>query len=196
MQRPTKEYINQLPTYNGLALTDILVIENEEDAAEAVKVLSQQVSVGYDTESKPIFRKGEVSPGPTLIQLATSTQGFLFPTRFPAALAAAAEILANPKIQKVGFGLKDDNRELRGKLGISIENTEDLSMTLKRLAGEKNPIGAKAGVAMVLNARLIKGAQRSNWAAYPLSEGQILYAANDAHSAICILEKLAGKMDL
>ena len=192
MQRPSKETINQLPPYEGLALADILIIENEQDAAQALDVLRQQVSVGYDTESKPIFRKGEVSPGPTLIQLATPSQGFLFPTRFPVALEAAAEILANPKIQKVGFGLKDDNRELRGKLGISIVNTEDLSMTLKRLSGEKNAIGARAGVAMVLNARLGKGAQKSNWGAYPLSESQILYAANDAHSAICIQQEIKG----
>ncbi len=192
MQRPTKEQINQLPPYVGLALADILVVENEEQAEQALAVLRQQESVGYDTESKPIFRKGEVSPGPTLIQLATLTQGFLFPTRFPAALAAAAEILGNAKIQKVGFGLKDDNRELRGKLGMSIVNTEDLSLTLKRLAGEKNTIGARAGVAMVLQARLMKGAQKSNWGAYPLSESQILYGANDAHSAICIHHKLNG----
>lgn len=192
MQRPTKEQINQLPTYKGLALADILVVESEADAAQALAVLRQQVSVGYDTESKPIFRKGEVSPGPTLIQLATATQGFLFPTRFPVALEAAAEILANPQIQKVGFGLKDDNRELRGKLGISIVNTEDLAKTLKRLASEKNDIGARAGVAMVLHSRLGKGAQKSNWGAYPLSESQILYAANDAHSAICIHHKIKG----
>ncbi|MBM6551819.1 3'-5' exonuclease [Marinomonas ostreistagni] len=190
MQRPSKEQINQLPTYKGLALADIAVIETEEEADEALAVLRQQTHVGYDTESKPIFQKGEVSPGPTLIQLATLTQGFLFPTRFAPALAAAGEILANPQIQKVGFGLKDDNRELRGKLGISIVNTEDLAKTLKRLAGEKNDIGARAGVAMVLKARLGKGAQKSNWGAYPLTQSQILYAANDAHGAICIHHKL------
>lgn len=192
MQRPSKEQINQLPTYKGLALSDILVIETEDDAAEALALLRQQTHVGYDTESKPIFCKGEVSPGPTLIQLATPSQGFLFPTRFRTALDAVAEILANPEIQKVGFGLKDDNRELRSKLGISIVNTEDLAKTLKRLAGEKNDIGARAGVAMVLHARLSKGAQKSNWDAYPLSDSQILYAANDAHSAICILHMIKG----
>ena len=192
MQRPSKEQINLLPLYQGLALEDILIVETEQDADRALAVLRQQTTIGYDTESKPIFRKGQTSPGPTLIQLATPTQGFLFPTRFAVAVAAAAEILANAAIQKVGFGLKDDNRELKGKLGIGIVNTQDLSMTLKRLAGEKNAIGARAGVAMVLHARLSKGAQRSNWGAYPLSDDQVRYAANDAHSAICIQRCLDG----
>jgi len=63
-------------------------------------------------------------------------------------------------------------------------------VTLKKLAGEKNPIGARAAVAMVLHKRLGKGAQKSNWGTYPLKNHQIKYAANDAHCAICVLKML------
>ncbi|MGB2064140.1 MAG: 3'-5' exonuclease [Marinomonas gallaica] len=193
MERPSKEQIRQLPLYVGLALPDIWIVENEQDAAHALQVLQHQTCLGYDTESKPIFVKGEVSPGPSLIQLATETEAFLFPTRFAAAVNAARALLSNPEIQKVGFGLKDDNKELRNKLDIDIVNTKDLSMTLKRLAGDKDSIGARAAVAMVLGARLGKGAQRSNWGAYPLREHQILYAANDAHCAIAIVKALKNR---
>lgn len=186
MERPTKEQISQLPLYIGLGLSDIHIIENEVEAEQALKALENETRLGFDTESKPIFRKGQVSPGPSLIQLATESQAFLFPTRFPSAVAAAKHILSNPKIKKIGFGIKDDNKELRNKLDIDISNTQDLSVTLKQLAGEKNTIGARAAVAMVLGKRLGKGAQKSNWGAYPLKEHQILYAANDAHSAICV----------
>lgn len=191
MQRPTKDQIRELPLYIGLDILDIQIVENEEDAADAVKALENEICLGFDTESKPIFRKGEVSPGPTLIQLATETKAFLFPTRFPSAVSSAGKILSNPNIKKVGFGLSGDNKELRTKLNINIVNTEDLSVKLKKLAGEKNSIGARAAVAMVLKARLGKGAQKSNWGAYPLKNNQILYAANDAHSAICIERSLA-----
>jgi ribonuclease D len=193
MQRPTKEQIRELPLYTGLALLDITIIENEADAVNALKILKNEVCLGFDTESKPTFRKGEMSAGPTLIQLATESKAFLFPTRFPPAVSAAMEILTNPNIKKVGFGIKGDNKELRTKLNINIKNTEDLSVKLKKLAGEKNSIGARAAVAMVLKLRLGKGAQISNWGAYPLRKNQILYAANDAHAAICTeisLEKL------
>jgi ribonuclease D len=190
MQRPTKDQIRELPLYIGLDLLDIKIIENELDAADALKALENEDCLGFDTESKPVFRKGEVSPGPTLIQLATESKAFLFPTRFPFAVSSAGKILSNPNIKKVGFGLSGDNKELRTKLNINIVNTEDLSVKLKHLAGEKNSIGARAAVAMVLKARLGKGAQKSNWGAYPLKNNQILYAANDAHSAMCIEKKL------
>jgi len=190
MQRPTKDQIRELPLYAGLDLLDIKIIENELDAAAALKALENEICLGFDTESKPIFRKGEVSPGPTLIQLATESKAFLFPTRFPSAVSSAGKILSNPNIKKVGFGLSGDNKELRTKLNIDIVNTDDLSVKLKRLAGEKNSIGARAAVAMVLKARLGKGAQKSNWGAYPLKNNQIIYAANDAHSAICIERSL------
>jgi len=192
MKRPTKEEIRELPLYAGLDLSNIKIVENEDDAAQALKELENETCLGFDTESKPIFQKGQVSPGPSLIQLATEKKGFLFPTRFPEAVAAVATILANPDIQKVGFGLKDDNKELRNKLNIDIVNTKDLSVTLKQLAGEKNSIGARAAVAMVLGKRLGKGAQKSNWGAYPLKNNQILYAANDAHSAICVERALVS----
>jgi ribonuclease D len=186
MERPTKEQIRELPLYIGLGLQDIQIVENEEDAVDALKALENEFCLGFDTESKPIFRKGEVSPGPTLIQLATESKAYLFPTRFPFAVSSVGKILSNKNIKKVGFGLCGDNKELRTKLNINIVNTEDLSVKLKHLAGEKNSIGARAAVAMVLKARLGKGAQKSNWGAYPLKNNQIIYAANDAHSAICI----------
>lgn len=194
MKRPSKDQIKDLPLYVGLDLDDIQIIENETDAAQALNDLTRELCLGFDTESKPIFRKGEVSPGPTLIQLATESKAFLFPVRFPSALASARAILNNPNIKKVGFGIKGDNKELRSKLDIDIVNTEDLSVKLKRLVGEKNLIGARAAVAMVLNSRLGKGAQRSNWGAYPLKHNQILYAANDAHSAICVEKTLSSMM--
>ncbi len=193
MERPSKEQISKLPLYVGLDLIDISLVENEQEAELAIRALENEPCLGYDTESKPIFQKGEISPGPSLIQLATQTKAFLFPTRFPAAVAAAKALLTNPNIQKVGFGIKDDNRELRSKLDIDIVNTHDLSMTLKHLVGEKNSIGARAAVAMVLGKRLGKGAQKSNWGAYPLRANQIQYAANDAHAAICVKKGIEQK---
>jgi ribonuclease D len=196
MERPTKEQIRTLPLYIGLGLLDIKIIENETDAEDALKALENEVCLGFDTESKPIFLKGEVSPGPTLIQLATESKAFLFPTRFPCAVSSAGKILSNSNIKKVGFGLNGDNKELRDKLNIHIANTEDLSVKLKKIVEEKNRIGARAAVAMVLKARLGKGAQKSNWGAYPLKNNQIIYAANDAHSAICVEISLRGNLEV
>lgn len=192
IERPTKDQIRELPLYVGLGLIDIQIIESSSDATKAIKILTDEVCLGFDTESKPIFRKGEVSLGPTLIQLATKSKAFLFPTRFPSAVEAAKAILCNPKIKKVGFGINGDNKELRSKLNINTVNTEDLSVKLKSLTGAKDKIGARTAVAMILKSRLGKKAQKSNWSAYPLKKNQILYAANDAHSAICIENLLSS----
>ena len=157
MERPTKEQVSRLPLYVGLSLADIDIIETELDAVNALKELETEICLGFDTESKPIFRKGQTSPGPTLIQLATATKAFLFPTKFPFAISTAKAILCNPNIQKVGFGLKGDKKELRNKLSIDIVNTQDLSVELKNLVGDKDLIGARVAVAMVLKSRLGKG---------------------------------------
>jgi len=186
MQRPSKEQIREYPLYAGLTLSNITLVENKQDAAHALATLQCETCLGFDTETKPIFRKGQTCPGPTLIQLATPSQAFLFPIRFIDALAAVKVLLSDPKIKKVGFGISGDIKMLRNKLDIELVNAENLSVTLKNWVGEKNQIGARAAVAMVLQQRLAKGAQKSNWGAYPLQKGQILYAANDAHSAICV----------
>lgn len=191
MERPTKEQIRELPLYVGLDFVNIKIIENELDAANALEALNNEVCLGFDTESKPVFRKGESSAGPTLIQLATESKAFLFPTRFPAAVTSAKSILTNPNVKKVGFGINSDKKELRTKLDIDMVNTQDLAVKLKVLIGEKNRIGARAAVAMVLQTRLGKGAQKSNWGAYPLKKHQVIYAANDAHCAICVEKSLA-----
>lgn len=190
MERPTKEQIRELPLYVGLELDKIKIVENEQDAAQALDELNNETCLGFDTESKPIFRKGVISPGPALIQLATESKAFLFPSRFPSALSSARTILSNQNIKKIGFGINDDIKELRTKLDIDTVNTQNLSVMLKDLIGAENSIGARAAVAMVLKMRLGKGAQKSNWGAYPLKKNQILYAANDAHSAICIAKSL------
>jgi len=190
MKRPSKEEVRALPLYAGLDLSNIQIVESESDAVAVLKQLNNVARLGFDTESKPTFRKGQVSPGPTLIQLATESKAFLFPVRFPAAVAAARSLLSNPTITKIGFGIRDDIKELRSKLDIDIVNTLDLSVTLKEVSKEKNTIGARSAVAMVLKQRLGKGAQTSNWGAYPLQRNQIQYAANDAHSAICIAKQL------
>jgi Ribonuclease D len=189
MERISNEKIRELPLYRGLQPRNIKIVETEHDAAQALIVLNNEICIGFDTESKPIFQKGVTSPGPVLIQLATESKAFLFPTRFSAAISAAKKILSNENIKKVGFGIDGDIKELYTKFNIMVLNTENLSLA-KPLIGEGKPIGARAAVAMVLNYRLGKGAQKSNWGAYPLETRQIQYAANDAHSAIRVAKAL------
>ncbi|WP_286237551.1 3'-5' exonuclease [Neptuniibacter halophilus] len=190
MERPTKEQINELPLFEGMALDNIKLVTNPEESAAAVAELTQCAVVGFDTESKPVFKKGEVSDGPHLIQFSNSEKAFLFPTQFTSTLADIERLLSDPDLKKVGFGLSDDKKVLQRKFAIKIANAEELSTRVKHFTGVKQNVGARAAVAMLLNQRLSKGAQRSNWSKLPLQPHQLKYAANDAYSALLVYMKL------
>ncbi|WP_339136956.1 MAG: 3'-5' exonuclease [Candidatus Electrothrix sp. GW3-4] len=186
LQRPTKEQMRDLPLFRGISLDNIVVVQDGEGAEQAIKELKEAPCLGFDTESKPCFRKGEVSKGPHLIQLANESKAFLFPTRFLPAITLLDKILSDPHIKKVGFGLAGDAKILQRKFGINLFNTQDLSVKLKSHFRLKQRVGIKAAVAMVFQQRLAKSAQTSNWAAFPLQEHQLKYAANDAYASLCI----------
>jgi RNA polymerase sigma factor for flagellar operon FliA len=141
-------------------------------------------AVGFDTESKPTFVKGEVSDGPHLVQLATDTKAYLFPVIDKPALVLLREIMESDRVLKVGFGLRDDLRRLRAKLGIESENILDLARALRQ--ENRHDVGAKAAVARFFGQRLQKSKRTSttNWANPRLTEKQMLYAANDAQVAL------------
>jgi|TARA_B110000211_G_scaffold15537_1_gene16183 ribonuclease D len=184
--RPTKEQIRELPVYKGVDLDNIIVVSNKEEAIDAVSELMQYSVLGFDTESKPTFKKGEVSSGPHLIQLSCLSKTFIFPSLFPDVISEVAKVLANSNIKKVGFGLSDDKKALINKFSIKVENTVELSSKVKKFTGVKQNVGARAAVAMLFGQRLTKSAQTSNWAAFPLQDYQLLYAANDSYSALCV----------
>ncbi|MGI2169750.1 3'-5' exonuclease [Shewanella sp. MF05960] len=186
MQRPTKEQIRDLPLYEGIGLDNIIVVTNTADAISAIAELKTHSCLGFDTESKPCFIKGEVSDGPHLIQIATQSKVFLFPTQFYEHFTDIAKILSDPTIKKVGFGLKEDRKILLRKFGITLTNTEELSSKVMRFARVKQRVGARVAVAMFFNQRLSKSAQQSNWSIFPLHNHQKKYAANDAHTALLI----------
>ena len=182
-----------LPPYVGIAMTAVRLVRTVQEAEEALAALSQSDVVGFDTESKPTFTKGEVSTGPHLVQLATDTHAYLFQIGAKAGLATEAPhlldvlkpVLESEAILKVGFGLGDDLKRLRAKLGIETRNVLDLSTALRR-RGERNTLGAKTAVARFFGQHLQKSRRitTTNWALPQLSDKQVLYAADDAHVAL------------
>jgi len=175
----------ELPFYEGVAIADVTLVTSAAQAAEARQVLLAQDVLGFDTEAKPTFSKGELSTGPHLIQLAGATRVFLFPVGHLSDLDGMKAILESERILKVGFGLGSDLAQLQSRLGISAKNILDLSRALR---GERpnQSLGAKTAVARFFGKRLQKSRRitTSNWAHPRLNERQILYAANDAQVAL------------
>jgi RNA polymerase sigma factor for flagellar operon FliA len=186
-----------LPPYAGLPLSEVRLVRSRDDAESALAALMAADSIGFDTESKPTFQKGEVSTGPHLVQLATDSHAYLFQVGAGASPAPGAAhlvevlrtVLESPAILKVGFGLGDDLRRLRAKLGIDTRNVIDLATALRSVRPrDRNAWGAKTAVERFFGRRLQKSRRitTTNWALPRLSEQQIQYAADDAHVALRI----------
>lgn len=175
----------ELPVYEGIAIADVVLVMSAQAADEALAVLLAQDVLGFDTESKPTFSKGEVSTGPHLIQLATATRVYLFPVARQPDWDVLKAILESRTILKVGFGLDSDVAQLRSRLQIEAQNVLDLSRAL-RGAKRNQTLGAKTAVAQYFGRRLQKSKRTttSNWANSPLTERQMLYAADDAQVAL------------
>jgi len=177
----------ELPLYEGVKIADIVLVDSPASAHEAYRALLEETVLGFDTEAKPTFAKGEVSSGPHLIQLATADRVYLFPVRHQADHHRLKEILESRRILKVGFGLGSDLAQLRARLGIEAQHVLDLS---RALPSDKlrQTLGAKTAVARYLARRMQKSKRTttSNWANPRLTERQMLYAADDAQVALRI----------
>ncbi len=177
---------NLLPPYAGLNPASITLVRDSAGAAAARRWLAAADALGFDTESRPTFVRGEASSGPHLVQLATDSHCFLYQVDHLDDLADLRAILESPGLIKAGFGLGDDLRRLASKCDIHCDGVLDLAQLLRH--NRREAMGVKKAVAGLLGRRLEKSKRvaTTNWASHRLSERQMLYAANDAHAALCV----------
>ena len=177
----SKEAINALPV--GSFPGRIEVVEGADARAACDELRAGAAHggapvLGFDTESRPSFTRGESHPI-ALVQLATADLACLFridPRLGPP--AALSGLLASREVVKVAQGPADEVRELRDRWQINARRVVDL-VPIARNAGCR-PLSLRALAAAYLSIRITKGAQTSNWAAPRLSERQQRYAATDA----------------
>lgn len=184
---PQLAELDTLPRFDGLLLEHIVIPETYAAFIEAMNDLLDWPQIGFDTESKPTFKAGEVSTGPHLIQFATPERAYLFRVGLDGCMEAARAVLESDRVLKVGFGLSSDRSRLRSRLKIELRHFIDLGTTL-RYQGKKGQVGLRGAAAAVLGARVNKSrsVSTSNWASRSLSEAQRIYAANDAYAALRI----------
>lgn len=181
----TKEEINELPLleYHG----KIVLIENDSDVKSAVEELRKSSVLGFDTETRPSFQKGEVYQV-ALLQLATLDTVFLFRLNRVKLSPELATLLADEKIIKTGVAIRDDIKGLQKLRPFEPKGFFDLS-TMATTQGVTS-IGLRALSALFLGERLSKAAKITNWERPTLSEQQIKYAATDAYVGLMIYLKM------
>jgi len=167
--------LNSLPldSFKG----NIWVIEDLEGINEVLPLIWKAKYLGFDTETRPSFRKGP-NNRIALMQLATDNDAFLFrinTTKLPDALV---RILSDPDLIKVGVAIRDDIKGLQKYSGFVPAGFVELQNYVSDFGIENNGLRKLAGI--VLGFRISKRYQVSNWENKKLSEGQIQYAATDA----------------
>ena len=184
LDTPDKEAIALLPPFERLNLDRITLVNTAKQAQLAHDALITSRAWGFDTESKPTFRVGEVSDGPHVLQLSTGERAWVFQLHDPDCKAVAADLLARSGIAKAGFGLGDDRKRILQKFGVEPVGILELN-TIFKAQGYRKEMGVKGAVAVLFNQRFQKSkkAATSNWANPHLSESQLIYAANDAYAA-------------
>lgn len=171
------EALAELPlsSYTGACV----VVDDPEQVADAINDLCTESVIGFDTETKPNFKKGKSNTNSVaLLQLANSRVVYLFRLKKTGLPISLIQFLSNPAYLKIGVAIHEDLnalKKVRPFLEAGFIDLQKLaktygidSMSLKKLA------------AIVLSVRISKSQQLSNWESDNLSPQQILYAATDA----------------
>jgi ribonuclease D len=177
--------------FERIELDRILVVATAEDAARAQTELANARVVGFDTEARPTFFKGEVSDGPHVVQFSLAERAYVFQLQDAQCRAVAAAILGSAEILKVGFSLGSDRQQILRTLGVRMQNVLDLDTIFKRNGYQRN-VGVKSAIALLFSRRFSKSKKvsTSNWSNRELSDAQVVYAANDAYAALHVFQAL------
>lgn len=171
----TRAEINALPLWSFEG--SIVMLDNLEAIVIAAAKLSAADVIGFDTETRPTFRKGEQYPV-ALLQLGLEDEVFLLRLCEHGLPEPIRGILEDPGLLKVGIGTEDDVRELKRDFGCDAENVVDLGRLCRGRGYQVS--SARKLTALVMGKRISKKQQTSNWACSKLSGAQKAYAATDA----------------
>lgn len=171
---------------------DIYVIDSLKNINDTCVYLNQQMVLGFDTETRPTFKKGRKNEV-ALLQLATENEAFLFRLNKIGLPLCLKNILSNKQILKVGVAIKDDIRILCQRSKFSPQSFIELQETVKQF--DITDFSLKKLSALLLGFTVSKSQQTSNWEAIELSPAQQKYAATDAWVALKIHRRL-GKLSL
>lgn len=181
----TKEALNALPLikFEG----KIVLVETSEAVDSAITYCERFNQIGFDTETKPAFKKG-VFHSVALLQLSTPGTAYLIRLNKVGLHPALIRLFENDAIEKIGIGLRDDIVDLK-KLGpFDAQNFVDLNELGEQTGMES--IGARKLSGIFLGGRISKSQQVSNWENEPLTPPQMSYAATDAWICLGIYEGL------
>ena len=164
----------------------IIVVLNEREADKAVDYLLNAELLGFDTETKPSFRKGHQNTV-ALLQVSTNDTCFLFRLHRTGLCPSIKKLLETTKVRKIGLSWHDDILSLKKCGEFQPKGFIDLQDHMKELGIEDT--GLAKLYANIFGQRISKREQLSNWEADVLSEKQKVYAATDAWACVMLYKE-------
>jgi ribonuclease D len=171
----SNEEINELPL---ISFEGKVTLITEESACEsAIEVLRKEPILGFDTETRPAFKKGESYPV-CLLQLSTNDEAFLFRLNKIPLVKEVRAILEDRQIIKTGVAIHDDIKGLKKLAHYEEGGFVEIADLAKNLGIKK--LGLRSLAAILFDRKLSKKNKLTNWENEFLSEQQLNYAATDA----------------
>jgi ribonuclease D len=166
---------------------EIVLVENLKIFYEVFPELLGSDLLGFDTETRPTFKKGRKN-AVSLIQLSTENTAYLFRINKIGIPDELARLLSDPGVIKAGVAVHDDIRFLKGIRKFIPDGFIDLQTLVKDFGIQSS--GLKKLTAIILGFRISKRQQVTDWEAEQLTEAQQIYAATDAWVCHQIYKKL------
>lgn len=181
----SKELIQWMPVvaFEG----EVIVVDHEEQVAQAVAYLKTQRVIGVDTEARPSFQRGIHYPT-ALVQIASHERCYLFRLTHIGMPQALADIFADPNICKVGLAFKDDINGLRRRRDFTPANCVDVQSLVAQYG--IMDLGLQKIFAICFGKKISKAQQLTNWENSHLTPEQARYASTDAWATLLIYEDL------
>ncbi|WP_099465818.1 MULTISPECIES: 3'-5' exonuclease [Parabacteroides] len=165
----------------------IFIIDTEKDADKAVEYLSKCPKVGFDTETRPSFKKGQHYKI-SLMQISTEDTCFLFRLNRIDIPKSLVDFIQNNNVMKIGLSLRDDFAALHKRTNAEPVNFLDLQKYVVKFGIEDASL--QKIYAILFKKKISKGQRLTNWEADVLTESQKKYASLDAWACLQIYNLL------
>lgn len=174
-EKITEEDIEELPlmAFEG----NIVIVDNQVDIEKIVPYLKTKKVLGFDTETRPAFQKGQRNQV-SILQLSTENDAFIFRLNKIGLPASLKSILSSDKIVKAGVAIHDDIKALQKKSKFEPGGFIELQSYVKGFGIQDASL--KKLTANILGFKISKRQRLSNWDDEILTEAQQIYAATDA----------------
>lgn len=181
----TKEQLAELPAAHFDR--SVVLVDSEEGARLAADILRKETELGFDTETRPSFRRGQ-SFNVALLQLSTHSVCFLIRLNKIGLTPEIKSILEDENIRKIGVSIHDDFHNLHKIYSLEPRGFIDLQGFVKNYNIADNSLSRI--YAILFGQRISKGQRHTNWEASHLTPHQQEYAALDALACIKIYDHL------